>query len=148
MSEDTTALIDLSRVPTRVSIHCNGCGTLSRIYRTEPTVQIGAFKYCPLCGSHIMPRLSGEDSGWEALAVAYNMSVPAIRAVYNTWNPNDYYKFSDFIAALREEARTGQPQPTKPYIHHRTIPMRPTTFTTTQLTDLPSPPLPRMRVPT
>jgi hypothetical protein len=117
------------KLPARISIHCTGiggCGTLSRVYRVEPTTQIGAFKYCPVCGATVLAYQSADENGWEALAVAYGMSVVAVRAVYAGWNPHDYYRFSDYVQAIREEARTGVRPPPKPDLHH-SIPMRPLT---------------------
>jgi hypothetical protein len=120
VSEQPSPIVVHGKLPARISIHCtsiDGCGTLSRVYRVEPTTQIGAFKYCPVCGASVMPYQSADETGWEALAVAYGMDVPQIRAVYAGWNPHEYYRFSDYVAALREEARTGVRPAPKPSPH-------------------------------
>lgn len=154
MSADADALVELGKVPNRVSIRCQECRTLTRVYRTEPTTQIGAFKFCPVCGnSRILAHLNSDDSEWELLAVAYHMSEEAVRAVYSTWNPHEYYRFSDYIDAIREEARTGQPQPHKPYPYRPLV--HPSGKTPAQIraehptiTTDPPKPLPKMRIPT
>jgi hypothetical protein len=136
--ERANAYVVHGKLPARISIHCTGiggCGTLSRVYRVEPTTQIGAFKFCPVCGARIMPYLSTDDTGWEALAIGYGMSVEAMRAVYAGWNPHEYYRFSDYVDAIREEARTGVRPPPKPSMH-QSIPIPPVR------------PRPRMKLPT
>ena len=122
---------------------------LIRVYRVEPSTQVGAFKYCPICGTRVLAYLSVDDNGWESLAVSYGMSVPAIKAVYASWNPHDYYRFSDYVDALREETRTGTQQPTKPYLY-RPIDVPRTVLRTapTMIATDPPKPLPRMKVPT
>jgi hypothetical protein len=93
------------KLPARISIHCTGIGG---------------------CGTL---------SRWEALAIGYGMSVEAMRAVYAGWNPHEYYRFSDYVDAIREEARTGVRPPPKPSMH-QSIPIPPVR------------PRPRMKLPT
>lgn len=95
--------------PNRVTIKCHAtttCGTMTRVYRIEPVVRIGAFRYCPVCGSDkVSAYMSAETNHWEALARDYGMSVAAMKQVYSSWEPHVHYRFADFIEELRAEIR-------------------------------------------
>lgn len=92
--------------PPRVTIKCHDsvCGIMVRVYRIEPSTRIGAFKYCPVCGStRVSAYMSAEVDQWESLARDYNMPVEVIKEVYKLWEPQTHYRFADFVAELRAE---------------------------------------------
>lgn len=95
-----------NKQPPRITIDCNDCNTLTRVYRVEPITQIGAFKCCPVCTStHVQVYQSVATDHWESLARAYGMSIELVQQVYELWNPQEHQRFGDFVAVLKSEAK-------------------------------------------
>lgn len=95
--------------PQRVTIQCVQCETHVRIYRTEPAMKVGAYRYCPVCGSSdVRVYQSAATDHYEALARDYGVSVPLIKQIFTLWEPSSGVKFGDFIRQLREEAKNDK----------------------------------------
>lgn len=91
--------------PPRVTINCNACDTYTRVFRVEPSVQIGEFKYCPVCGSNdVQAYMSVSSDHWEGLAQGYGTSVEVIKAIYAHWEPHKVSNFGTFVRKLPIEA--------------------------------------------
>jgi hypothetical protein len=91
--------------PNRITIQCRECDTFTRVYRAEPHMKIGAFRYCPVCGSGtVYVSQSVSTDHWESLARSYNISVPLCKAIYACWEPQKVSHFGTFIRKLPIEA--------------------------------------------
>jgi len=96
--------------PPRVTLKCmSQCGSMVRVYHIEPSTQIGAYKYCPVCGSdNVSAYMSAETNQWEALARDYSLPIPTIRQLYKLWDTKVHHKFADFVHELRAEIAAGR----------------------------------------
>jgi hypothetical protein len=96
--------------PPRITIKCHAaCGMMVRIYRVEPSTAIGAYKYCPQCGSqNVSAYMSADDNHWEALARDYDLPIQLLQQLYKLWVPSKHYRFADFVHELRAEIAAGQ----------------------------------------
>lgn len=102
--------------PPRVTIKCHApCDVMVRIYRVEPSTAVGAYKYCPACGTdNVSVYRSADTDQWEALARDYGLPIPVIQQIYRLWNPHEHRRFADFVAKLRQEAVVATPPPHSP----------------------------------
>jgi hypothetical protein len=122
--------------PSRTTIHCQAraCGLMTRIYRVEPqdTQTVGGFQYCPRCGTHnVIVSRSNDLDMWEAYARDYGLPIPLLKQIYALWVPSTVRRFSDFVAAVKEDALAGRldpPEPTpialRPNVPRLTVPGR------------------------
>lgn len=96
--------------PPRVTIKCHDkCNTMTRVYAVEPSTQVGAYRFCPQCGSqNISAFMSAETNHWEALARDYGLPILVMQQLYKLWVPSTHYRFADFVHELRHEIATGQ----------------------------------------
>ncbi len=108
---DHTPPVKLHEVtPPRVTLKCmDRCGVMVRVYNIEPATAIGAYRYCPVCGSsNVSAYMSAETNQWEALARDYGLPIPVIQQLYKLWVPSHHHRFADFVHELREDIRTGR----------------------------------------
>lgn len=86
------------RTPQRLTIKCGKCDTMTRVYRVEPSVQIGAFKFCPVCGStNCNVYFDAATDHWESLARDYGLTIPLIKQIYELWEPQKCQHFGTFV---------------------------------------------------
>lgn len=109
---DNTPPVKIAQVtPPRVTIQCDTCGGHCRVYRTAPTLKVGGFKYCPLCGSNsIRVYSSATTDHWESLARDYELPIPVLKELYALWQPHTGQRFGDFVHAMRQEAKADAEQ--------------------------------------
>lgn len=130
MSSPTVKLNDIP--PSRTTIQCQEyrtCGLMTRIYRAEPqnTRAVGAYQFCPRCGSdNVVVSRSNDTDMWEAYSRDYKLPIPVIQQLYRLWVPSHHRRFSDFVAELREDALAGklEPQPTPLDVPRLVVPGR------------------------
>ena len=96
--------------PPRLTLKCHDrCAVVLRVYRIEPAVQVGAFQFCPMCGSNNVSQYMDADlDQWESLARDYELPIPVIRQLYEWWQPTHYRNFGDFIREVRSEVEQGR----------------------------------------
>lgn len=76
-----------------------------RVYRVDPVVQAGAFKFCAICGStKVSAFMNAETDWWESMARDYGLPITLLKQIYAQWEPTKHQRFSDFVAELRAEA--------------------------------------------
>lgn len=95
--------------PPRTTIKCHdACSVMVRIYRVEPSTMVGAYRFCPACGSdNVSVYRSADTDQWEALARDYELPIPVMQQLYRLWNPLEQHRFADFVAEMRKESATA-----------------------------------------
>lgn len=72
----------------------------------KPSLRVGMFEYCPLCGSNnAKVHQDMDESYWDALANAYKIPAEIMKMLYDTWNAKEHPIFADYVKQMREEAR-------------------------------------------
>lgn len=71
---------------------------------SKPALRIGAFTFCPLCGSKAASGQDMEESYWESIAQSYGLPVELMKMLYDTWIPGEHQKFSDYIEYMKKES--------------------------------------------
>lgn len=96
--------------PPRLTLKChNGCGVMLRVYRVEPGVAVGAFRYCPLCGSqNVSQYMDADMTQWESLSRDYDLPIEVIKQLYQWWLPTHHRRFSDFILEVKADVQAGR----------------------------------------
>lgn len=74
----------------------------------NPVVRLGAFEFCPVCGSNASASNDEQENFWEALARAYGKPVEAIMAVFTVWNPIEQPVFKKFFDEMWENATDSE----------------------------------------
>lgn len=90
------------------------CKVRMRISRIlNPSPRVGAFEFCPVCGSRAFAVHDTEESYWESLSKTYGPPPEVMKQVYDAWNPHEHYRFSDFFNELMAELASESPAPSK-----------------------------------
>lgn len=66
----------------------------------RPRLEIGALRYCPLCGQRAFQELDNAQVWSEALAQHYKLTPELIEVLYKEWNPHTHYRFADFVQEM------------------------------------------------
>jgi hypothetical protein len=84
--------------PQRITIECTQCDTMTRVYRVEPAVKIGGFRFCPICGTNRTAVYQDSTTDhWESLARNYGLTVDLTKQIYDLWQPNECQHFGTFV---------------------------------------------------
>lgn len=82
-----------------MNVDCQISLRVARILN-RPVLEIGALRYCPLCGQRAVQETDNEQTWNEALARHYKLTPELIEVLYKEWNPHKHYKFVDFIQEM------------------------------------------------
>jgi hypothetical protein len=72
----------------------------------KPALTVGSFQYCALCGSKALTMADQDETYWEVLAESYGYTVEIMKMLYNCWDRNKHYRFSDHVRELQDEIET------------------------------------------
>lgn len=70
---------------------------------SKPALQVGAFRYCPLCGGKACAGMDIEESYVETLAQSYQLPVDVMKMLLDTWDANEHSRFVDYLNELKKE---------------------------------------------
>lgn len=71
---------------------------------SQSGLQIGALKFCPVCGKRAFAATDNDNDYWESLAKHYGMTVEMIKMIHSVWEPQSDKKFSEHVAEMLKEA--------------------------------------------
>jgi hypothetical protein len=71
-------------------------------------MQVGAFSYCPLCGSRALAMIDNDADYWETIAEAIELPIEVTRQLYDIWDRNKHQRFTDFVNEIKTEVKEQQ----------------------------------------
>lgn len=109
MSAEVATVTKQRRDPD-VYLHTIQCLTPPCMQRTRlgihqyEGVNIGTFKFCPVCGNKAYSNRDLDRNYWEILADGYGLTPEIVQEMYTMWDRSVHIRFGDFVNELKKEA--------------------------------------------